>query len=860
MPRRKSESRPSRLAVFDTEGTTVSDSHGTYAVLYSWDLLYVEEVGAWEGVARDTLSDTCARRSGRDCASMEDEFLGMLEDAEVFGYTWKVGIHNITYDFCYMRRFAHLAEEGGYTVSAVAKSSTQLLTVSFRKGRALLMVLFDTLALTHASLRSLGANLGFPKLTMDYTERLAPDSVLSEGESAYIARDTDVLMCALTESLLRMPAVDLDSVGRSVVTKTGIVRKLDREHPRIGALPLSMRRHGRSWTASTVYDADRQIVAKYQFATMRDYLRTASYGDTRTSEVKGCFAGGVNIANSRMLGRVLEDVVSFDLKSAYPAVMLSYRVPVDPLDVDAADLGSYADLLDRCTPDPVALMTGALPYWRGTVVLEGVSLDPVWDASVGDCSVTETMVMQHYKEDEGLVFDGGHIVSARRLVLTVALPEWCEVSMQLVWESARFEELTLYRSYMPPTFYQVLRVVHHYREKSVSKALSKAVRSGTLERAQVEDAVRDGLITPDEGEMLVQNPTDAWLEAFVQRHKENLNALYGILVTNPMREEYALGESGFIEEMPRTEDERMEAYAGASRDALMWRDAGVVVTLYNRYKLVYACRLIAEAGGTVVYCDTDSVKSVGLPREELDALFAPMHEGVEASISGLVGDAFAKVNAKLRSMRRDPLPVPDDPEFRALGKFDYEETYPRFVTTGHKRYAHWGFSRDDGRERWMFRCSGYGLGALHRFGSELEADGLGDLVPLLVLGYDVRYDSTTGIASIQSTVPDLTVTASFEAQDASGDRARTHVWTGDTCPGYAILDAGKIMNNTENSAMSRQRFEAACTNNPVVRACSRMDVAFRDGRWEFGPRGQVEMDWKGWDEDFSEKVEDVSEV
>lgn len=858
--------REARLSAFDTEGTSVfDDPRGPFAILYNWDVLDLDDAGAYKQVTRDTLPFMTTRHEGRDCASLYDFLSDELVRANNESYTRKIGVHNLSYDYAYLRMWLISCEQDGYSVECMAKSSTRVLTITIRDGKTPLMIFFDTLSLFNKSLRNLGESLGFEKEHIDYQETIAPDSIYDARNTNYNHRDTDVLMLAMCSSLLTQRGVDLDALGTRVLTKTSIVRKMDRDHERVGALKISVqksrgkgkrkrtRKQGRQSKDYTIYDADRDIVAKYQYARIGDFMRWASYGDTMSSDVKGCYAGGVNLSNADYLAVTSKDVISYDLKSAYPSVMLSMSVPVKPYNVPADELASYKGLLEPCAPSPVDLMAGALRFWRGTVKLTNVREDRQWFSAVNDTSITESMVLQHRHESEGITWRDGHLSSADVLYLTICLPEWCELSLQYEWDVAEWVELTIYGQYQKPTWYTILRTIMHYREKSESKRLMKAAKAGTITQAMADGAEREGLITHDEAMELMTDPSDRWLESFVLNHKANLNSLYGIMVTNPMRDEYALNGEKWLSTIEQSDDDKMEAYEGSSRDGKMWREAGVMVALYNRYKIIFMARMLVEAGATVLYTDTDSIKFKGITKQRADLLFKPLHDAIEIRIHDVVGSCVDAVNEhlasydKIRRVHTDPIEMPDDDEFRALGKLDYEGTYERFISMGHKKYAVWEKDRKSGRMEWHYRCSGYALPVLQDLSRQLMEDGLADVAPLIVLGYDVRYDSRTGIASAQSSIGSPWVAATIHgAKDMTGKTA-THDWQGMTCPGFAIFDAGKIMNNTEHSPLNLQRYVKACRNNEKVGYLSQIDITYQAGSYLYGHRGSIPMAWQDWD-------------
>jgi hypothetical protein len=849
--------RESKLAVFDTEATSiVKDS--PYAVLYYWDFL-IPTVDITE-IDKDNVSDVCVHINGRDCSSLYSQITKMVEDAIDKGYKWVVGVHNLSYDICFIRKYINNLQELGYSYNVSARSTTKFLKLDVIFEKDVVFTFFDTLALFGCSLRTLGDNLGFEKLYIDYNESISPDTTLSKENTDYNNRDTEILMVAVCKSLLTRPHVTLEDLGTSILTRTSIVRKGDREESRIGKLPVKARK-SRSKKSNdskvkssptTIYDCDRREVKKHQYDSLDEYMNWASYGDTVSTDVKGFFAGGVNISNTNLIGTICTNVISYDLKSAYPAIMLSYKVPTDPDYINDSELQYYTNLLDRHIPNPMDIITCKYRFWYGTIVFYDVEIDKYWQSHVGDVSISQTMILQNYKKSENVVFEDGYMTNAEKLVLTLSISEFYEFCIQYTWKDATFEKLCVYKNSSYPTDYQILRVLFHYQEKTVAKTVSKMFAKGVRpEEKTVDEWLGHSYITYDEASAIKSWNIDSdWMESFVLAHKGNLNSLYGIQVTSPLKDEYTLDSNGFLDVV---EGDKFERYENTSRNSLMWRESGVCISTFNRYKIVYMAKLAIDAGATVIYVDTDSIKSVGLTKDVLDSVFEPLHNDIEFYTNKLVMTAIEGINNDIIQYNEDtdsdilPVDVPNDKSFRDLGKLDYEETYPKFVTMGHKKYA------VVERGEWVFKCSGYKLKVLNEFGRHLMSVGLDDLTPMVVLGYNNRYDSSTEIASIQSTIPDIWVRTEFDAVIESGKDTQER-YEGNTCPGYAILPAGKIMNNTEHSVMNAQRFTKACMNNPYIKDCSYIDIR-KDGVFSFGKRHCIKMDWKKWDLDWNEGID-----
>ena len=796
-----------KLMCFDTEATSVTDANGTYAVLYNWDIL--ELVDEPVIVNRNNVHECTVRHEGRDCTSLYGYLNRLAADASEGDYIVKIAVHNLTYDYMYLREWLKDKE-----TEICCRNSTTILNIKVGN-----LVFFDTLAIFGYSLRVLGSNLGYGKGDIDYSESIAPDTVLGENNVFYNHRDTDILMVGVCTSLLRRENVTLETLGTRILTKTGIVRTQDRLSPAIGGYPVRGKRRNR-----TIYDDDRFTVQRHLITNERDFMRWVSYSATRTTETKGCFAGGVNLSNPAYIGKIVHDVHSYDLKSAYPAIMIGYRIPTGPVDV--TDVSRYKRYLKRQIPDPVDVMTLKTGFWRGTVRFHNLQVDLEWSAHVQDVSITESMVLQNMRQSKGVTYKDGCLYRADELVLTINSVIFFEMCVQCTWDDAEFIELTIYMSADEPTRYMSLRTLHHYREKSACKAISKG-------RGDVDGAFLAGYISTDEYSRLKEgNVEQGWMDSFTLLHKSNLNSLYGIMVTSPVHDEYYLDDDAMIasEHGPYPTEFR--------RDAMMWREAGVMVAEMNRYKIVYMCALLVSSGVDVLYADTDSIKFTGIDKAIADGLFADLHGRIEELNTARVTDLYRSIERSSHGCERADLDGTVTDDIRNLGKLDYEGTYRDFVTFGHKKYGY-----GDGTW-WRYRCSGYKTSVLESFSDQLVRDGLYDVAPLIVLGYDNRYDSTTGIASIKIGIPETWIMTEFEAVDAT-DGSGTHIYQGWTCPGDAIFPAGKIMNNTEHSRMNVQRRARAADNIGTDRFFM-LDIAFLDGRYVFGDRGSIYMQFNDW--------------
>ena len=162
--------------------------------------------------------------------------------------------------------------------------------------------------------------------------------------------------------------------------------------------------------------------------------------------------------------------------------------------------------------------------------------------------------------------------------------------------------------------------------------------------------------------------------------KEQTNCLYGMLVTNNVRDEVSYTDVWGVHRLS-IEDitEKLDKMRTSGRERLAYQ-WGVWVTAFARRNLFYA--LIRTKGHTVAYVDTDSLKSYFEDESDREAFRALLSEINEGQVS--------KLDNALKAQGIDPeraRPTDTRGNKHQLGVFDYEGRYNRFRTWGAKKYA-----------------------------------------------------------------------------------------------------------------------------------------------------------------------------
>ena len=159
-----------------------------------------------------------------------------------------------------------------------------------------------------------------------------------------------------------------------------------------------------------------------------------------------------------------------------------------------------------------------------------------------------------------------------------------------------------------------------------------------------------------------------------QKEKGKFNALYGMSVTNTIRDDVKyVDDMEMWQEEELTNEEIESKLQAEKRKSFLSFAYGVWVTAYARDNLL---RRVIELDDYVIYCDTDSIKlKEGYKKE----VFTKYNESVEQKIrfvSNILRIPFEKY-------------APKDiyGKSHLLGVFESEGSYDEFITQGAKKYA-----------------------------------------------------------------------------------------------------------------------------------------------------------------------------
>ena len=331
------------------------------------------------------------------------------------------------------------------------------------------------------------------------------------------------------------------------------------------------------------------------------------------SQLKRAFQGGFTHANAHYVGKVLDKVGSHDFTSSYPAVMVLEKFPMAKAEyiyngINESELMEL--LITRCCLFDIEIW-GLMP-----------KLFHEHPISRYKCPVCENAIV-----------DNGRIVMAEHIITTITEQDFFVYTEFYTWDRIEIKNLrTYHKNYLPKNFVQ--SVLNLYEKKTVLKDV--------------------------EGE-----------EINYMISKNMINAAYGMMVTDPIRDELTYSDDTFYT-IPKNIAEGIDRYNTNIRRFLFY-PWGVWVTAYARANLFSG---IIEMGDDYVYSDTDSIKSINTERHEdyFNSYNAQILQKIEiaSQYHNLDKSLFAPYTKKGKQ--------------KIIGVWDDEGVYDKFKTLGAKRY------------------------------------------------------------------------------------------------------------------------------------------------------------------------------
>ena len=358
---------------------------------------------------------------------------------------------------------------------------------------------------------------------------------------------------------------------------------------------------------------DKKQIRNYDYIHLIKSLRIETLTEFNT--VHRAFCGGFTHGNALYINETLENVASYDFTSSYPYVMISEKYP-----------------LTRGKLVHVETVTQLEKYCNDYLCVFDVEYDNIFATQTFEnyISVSKCFVKSNFSENNG------RLVCAEKIVLTITNIDYKIIKSLYQYENIKVGKCYVYAKQYLPTEY-VKCIIELYKKKTELKGVNG-------------------------------------METEYLNSKEMLNSLYGMCVTNPIRDTIKFDVDGWkTETLNENEKESLLYKENFSDKRFLFYLWGVFVTAYARRNLFTA---IFELKNDYVYSDTDSVKFLNIDKHT--EYFAQYNKIVEYKLKcacNFHGLKFA-----------DCAPYTIKGKQKMLGVWDFEGIYEKFKTLGAKRY------------------------------------------------------------------------------------------------------------------------------------------------------------------------------
>lgn len=470
---------------FDIETTSFYVNGEKCSVMYAW-------VFGFNGIT------TVGRTWGQFKALLANvaKMLNLHEERILICY-----VHNLAFEF---QAFRHQLEwENVFSLDT--RKPVKCLCSLYIEFRC-------TLILTNISLEKLATKCTrYPCKKMvgdlDYSKLRHTETPLTENELEYIHADAFVVMSYIMQCI-----EEEGNIARIPLTQTGYVRRA------VKNACLYSGNHGKNRGGSYMH-----------------YRRLMSALTLTPEEYKlarRAFMGGFTHANAYRVGRVYDNVGSFDLTSSYPAVLASMKFPMTRG--------------EKYTPKSKEDFEGNLLHYCCIFDVEFTGLCAKLHQ---DHPISESKCFIK----EGVISDNGRVSMADRICTTITEQDFFTYRKFYTWKGMRVGTFYRYRKwYLPREIVETMLI--WYEKKTKLKG--------------------------------VEGSEDDYM-----RSKEMINSVYGMMATDIVRDEILYNDEWG--KMPANVDEAIEQYNG-KKDRFLSYLWGLYTTAYARRNLFTAIEAVGD--------------------------------------------------------------------------------------------------------------------------------------------------------------------------------------------------------------------------------------------------------------------------
>lgn len=610
----------------------------TYSTMYCWTLGGCEYSKLIRCKSNDDLESVVDIVFGRNFAEFDDILYKVNEAAENNDVLLYILIYNLSYEWSYLQRnIAFIVNNYDSDYPTVIEGRHNIMSI--KAGNLVFLDAQRLFAL--GSLRQNAAKYGFEKLEYDYDVKRHTQTALSDYDRKYNVNDVLITLGSWAKCLHMN---GYEHVNGCPITNTLMIKDILRRNENVNKVS-GYREHKK-------HDTKKGRVQREELRLFDGAVNCAANVVEDIEHIapvlEATFCGGYSHCNMFVQGKLLFNVGSFDLGSAYPAAMQAEWYPTK-LIKKKASLQALNRLLEHKKSIDLAKYTRSKlkTFFITLIVLKDVNVK-VYSDKIG--SFTMPLISRHkiVKMSDDAKFDNGKLIHASEIRI------YCTNIDLMTWEHCyNFDIISCEELYVGGGIrrlpqYWLNAVEYCYKAKTILKKVYNLYKNHD-DNWKCEYLKLDGIDNVEINHVLSMEYHDAcyYLDMVLHQRKGELNGLYGIMVMHIIRQTYTYNSDKDI--IPG------ETTVKKSKDGTcyIW---GIIITAIVRLWEVCFSIYLFDNGSLPAYWDTDSVKAVLMNNDR----------NIVNKYNKLVGNMNNK--------------------YPALGAYDDEAVYIAFKSLGSKRY------------------------------------------------------------------------------------------------------------------------------------------------------------------------------
>lgn len=353
------------------------------------------------------------------------------------------------------------------------------------------------------------------------------------------------------------------------------------------------------------------------FMTWRKIMQGLTIEPAEYEQLKRAFQGGFVHANASYVGQILHDISSADFTSSYPYVMVCKYFPMSK---------------GKLIPNEELTSEKVTSYLARYCCMFDVEFTELQATKLYEQTLSWSRCYGITKETKKQL-NNGRVVYCNKLQTTLTELDFDTMKFFYKWDECKISNFRIYeKGYLPKEL--ILSILDFYQGKTTLKGV--------------------------EG-----------YESEYAKSKNNLNACYGMSVTDIVREQNEFRGDWLEPTFPEL-NQAIYEYNNKT-DRFLFYPWGVWVTAHARHNLFSGIR---EFKDDYVYSDTDSIKGFNFDKHM--NYFKRYNKNVEYEINEVCN--YYKLPKEMFA------PLTRKGEVKMIGVWDFEGTYDMFKTEGAKRY------------------------------------------------------------------------------------------------------------------------------------------------------------------------------